>query len=216
MAVIDTKIKPRRVRLWLDGSLIGVADDFDGKPDYLYLRPGRYRLEGRLHGYRTDVFEIEAQDGCRYDIKHWMTKSRDTKMEPDPAPPRPVQRVFETVSGGGTADEPPPPAAAPDPRLRPDLGTRSRPPMATQVRVGASLRVLVEPLDAAVTVDGEYVATGAELARMTQALAVAPGAHLIEVAAAGYRPHRLEIELVKGELKEINIVLSAETPGDNR
>jgi len=49
-AVIDTDISPEEARVYLDGRYIGTADDFDGWPDYLYLRRGHYRIEFRMDG----------------------------------------------------------------------------------------------------------------------------------------------------------------------
>ena len=62
-AVLDTDIRPGRSRLYLDGRLVGMATDFNGSPDFMYLEPGRYRLEARLGGYQSAAFEIEAAQG---------------------------------------------------------------------------------------------------------------------------------------------------------
>ena len=50
-AAIDADVSPEEARVYLDGKYIGIADDFDGYPDYLYLRRGHYRLEFKLDGY---------------------------------------------------------------------------------------------------------------------------------------------------------------------
>src|ERR1700693_5551612 len=50
-ATIDTDVSPEEAQVYLDGRYIGTADDFDGNPDYLYLKPGRYRIEFPLGGY---------------------------------------------------------------------------------------------------------------------------------------------------------------------
>ncbi|HEX9148970.1 MAG TPA: PEGA domain-containing protein [Thermoanaerobaculia bacterium] len=67
-AVVDTDVSPESARVYLDGQYIGTADDFDGYPDYLYLRRGRYRLEFRLEGYQPRTVEIDARPGVKIDV----------------------------------------------------------------------------------------------------------------------------------------------------
>jgi hypothetical protein len=62
-ARIDTDLGPDEAEVYLDGTLIGQADDFDGFPDYLYLEPGTYRLEFRHPDYETITKEIEVEAG---------------------------------------------------------------------------------------------------------------------------------------------------------
>ncbi|HEY6064638.1 MAG TPA: PEGA domain-containing protein [Thermoanaerobaculia bacterium] len=67
-AVVDTDVSPEAARVYLDGQYIGTADDFDGYPDYLYLRQGRYRLEFRLEGFQTRTIDVDARPGVKVDI----------------------------------------------------------------------------------------------------------------------------------------------------
>lgn len=62
-ARVKTDVSPEEALVYLDGQLIGTADDFDGWPDYLYLRRGRYRIEFRLDGYETRTVEVDARPG---------------------------------------------------------------------------------------------------------------------------------------------------------
>jgi hypothetical protein len=62
-ARIDTDVEPETAEVYLDGTLIGQADDFDGFPDYLYLEAGKYRLEFRHPSYETVVKEFEVRAG---------------------------------------------------------------------------------------------------------------------------------------------------------
>ena len=73
-AVIDTDISPEEARVYLDGRYIGTADDFDGWPDYLYLRRGHYRIEFRLDGFETVTREVDARPGTYLDFKDKMRK----------------------------------------------------------------------------------------------------------------------------------------------
>jgi hypothetical protein len=62
-ARVDTDVSPEGAEVYLDGTLIGQADDFDGFPDYLYLETGKYRLEFRHPSYETVVKEIDVRAG---------------------------------------------------------------------------------------------------------------------------------------------------------
>jgi PEGA domain-containing protein len=67
-AVVDTDVSPEAARVYLDGQYVGTADDFDGFPDYLYLRRGRYRLEFRLEGFQTRTIDVDARPGVKIDV----------------------------------------------------------------------------------------------------------------------------------------------------
>jgi hypothetical protein len=67
-AVVDTDVSPEGARVYLDGKYIGTADDFDGYPDYLYLRRGSYRLEFRLEGFQPRTIEVDARPGVKIDV----------------------------------------------------------------------------------------------------------------------------------------------------
>jgi PEGA domain len=67
-AVVDTDVSPESARVYLDGQYIGTADDFDGHPDYLYLRRGSYRLEFRLEGFESREIAVDARPGVKVDV----------------------------------------------------------------------------------------------------------------------------------------------------
>jgi hypothetical protein len=75
--VVDTDVSPEHAELWLDGVYIGVADDFDGNPDYLYLGRGDYKLEFRLGGYQTLQVNVQGRSGF-VSVDEWMQRAPDT------------------------------------------------------------------------------------------------------------------------------------------
>ena len=79
-AVVDTDISPEDARVYLDGKYIGLADDFDGFPDDLYLRRGRYRLEFRLEGYETRSVDIDARPGRKLDLQESLRRVPGAKQ----------------------------------------------------------------------------------------------------------------------------------------
>jgi PEGA domain-containing protein len=79
-AAIDTDVAPEEAKVYLDGALVGSADDFDGFPDYLYLKRGRYRLEFRLEGYEPKSVEIDARPGMKLHIDESLRKIPGAKQ----------------------------------------------------------------------------------------------------------------------------------------
>ncbi len=73
-AAVKTDVSPEEARVSLDGQYIGTADDFDGWPDDLYLKRGRYRLEFRLEGYETLTVDVDARPGQRLVIDNKLRK----------------------------------------------------------------------------------------------------------------------------------------------
>jgi len=73
-AAVKTDVEPDEAALYLDGKLIGTADDFDGFPDKLYLGRGHYRLEFRLDGYETLTTDIDASPGRFFRIDQHLKK----------------------------------------------------------------------------------------------------------------------------------------------
>jgi hypothetical protein len=206
VAVVDTDVSPEHARVLLNGTMIGIADDFDGYPDYLYLKRGRYTLEFQLQGYTAQTLELDVSPGQMFPI--------DLKLARNPAEAKaawydrpknpPASRVF------GPAPQEAAPGAAPyaDPSLRPELrgegapGAQARPPLGD-----AALDVVVSPGGAAVYLDGEFLGTGAELRRLQRGVAVSAGRHRIEVVAPGLAGKTVEFEVSAGETRQIVIEL---------
>ena len=97
-ATVKTDVEPDEAALYLDGKLIGTADDFDGFPDKLYLGRGHYRLEFRLDGYETLTTDIDASPGRFFRIDQHLKKIPGAAHYGTYAPARPeggVIRYFE-------------------------------------------------------------------------------------------------------------------------
>lgn len=65
---IDTDVQPEDAHVIVDGKDVGEADDFDGMPRYLVLRPGKHRVEFRHKGYDTLVVEVQVKPGWLFRI----------------------------------------------------------------------------------------------------------------------------------------------------
>lgn len=206
VAVVDTDISPEHARVLLNGQQIGIADDFDGYPDYLYLKRGRYTLEFQLQGYVSQTIELEIRPGG------WVPL--DLKLERNPAEPKaawydrprqpPTGRVFGPAQDGRS------PVAVPfaDPSLRPELqGDGQGSGRIVPPRGDAALEFEVAPPGAAIYLDGEFLGTAGELGNLQRGVAVAAGRHRIEVVAPGLTGRSVELEIASGETQRVVIQL---------
>lgn len=210
LAVVSVDVRPKDARVHLDGRFVGRARYLDGKPGYLYLEPGAYRLELRLEGYRTVMVELEATSSCRYDLKHRMEKSGPQVPDEEATAygkGKPFNRVFGPLVKA-ESKVPSSRQAGPDPSLRRDLNLTSNLAAEVATMPDSSLRLRVVPDAASVFIDGVFVATGRELALMQGPLATTAGRHDVVVSASGFVAVSKSIELVEGEVLELEITLS--------
>jgi hypothetical protein len=208
LTAVDTKVTPEHARVVLNGEVIGVADDFDGSPGYLYLKPGHYTIEFSLKGYRTEEMEIDAQPGRFYPIELKLARIPGETPAPWYNRPEglPVGRVFGPM-------ETAPPAASnpgPDTGMRPEFGERPREaPPAVRTVTGAALDLRVTPANAAIYIDGKLVGTGEELGRLERGISVAPGKHRVEVMAPGMSSRSIDVDVPEGQRQQVVVALEA-------
>lgn len=69
VGALDLDIAPDRAEVWINGEYVGVADDFDGFPSYLWLAPGTYDLAFYLPGYRTLARQYTIRPGQVLDVE---------------------------------------------------------------------------------------------------------------------------------------------------
>jgi len=60
---IRLRAKPSTAKVYIDGALAGVVDDFDGLTNHLELAPGVHQIELRADGYETYVGQITVEAG---------------------------------------------------------------------------------------------------------------------------------------------------------
>jgi hypothetical protein len=71
-AWIKTDVEPDEARVYVDGRLVGTADDFDGFPRMLRVSAGTHRLTFRLSGYAPYTVVVRAVPGRVVDIDRWL------------------------------------------------------------------------------------------------------------------------------------------------
>jgi hypothetical protein len=233
-AIVKTDVSPEEAQIFLDGKYIGTADDFDGRPDYLYLGAGKYHLEFRLPGYQTLATDLDVSRGQRVRLDQKL-KLEPGKSALDQFPPEskgtPLGRVF-TKGGpeGPEADDneaPPPPRRtlhrapaprddgwsdrerAPEARERiPEDRMDARPePLPRPAGNRARMRFKVTPEDAAVYVDDKYLGAGEDLAANPRGVVTDPGTHSITVTRPGYKSKTVDVTVRIGAPVDVVVEL---------
>ena len=233
-ARIDTDVSPEEAQVYLDGRHIGTADDFDGYPDYLYLKPGRYRIEFRLEGYETLTRQIEARPGMALDFTdklHQIAGAKQYGSYERPKQQGEVLRHYGKRRGSAAAidpsSQPPessvsapegdedqaPPVETRAPARRPSrdqYGERGewRDSRSSRAEARTRLRLNVEPSDAAVYVDNRFVGTAEEVNSLERGVSVSPGKHTVTVSRPGFRDKTSDVTVEQGRTETLEISLS--------
>jgi len=206
-AVVDTDISPENAEVWLDEVYIGTADDFDGNPDYLYLKPGSYRLEFRYMGYGTYGINLDARRGQKVNLDKDMPQLAD-RGKPDTfdpvRKPMPFGRMFE--SGGKPSSLAI--LSREDDEEQPRNNQAEKMPLPALAANQGSLRLLVLPDDAAVYLDDRLIGTAEDLSTDRRGVRAEAGKHTLTVARPGFKTKTLDVEVVAG--KAVNVVMALE------
>jgi hypothetical protein len=60
---IRLRVDPAEARVYVDGALVGLVDEFDGLANHLELDPGAHQIELRAAGYEPYVTEVSVREG---------------------------------------------------------------------------------------------------------------------------------------------------------
>jgi hypothetical protein len=204
-AQVETDIRPKKASVSLDGEDVGFAKDYNGRWDRLWVEPGRHEIVFERDGYRTLRVAFRARPGRAYRFAYDLQRGAGL----DPRSVAGVDEGEPAHAGPAESVERPP---------APESPAAERP---NESLPRGFLRLRVEPPDAAVYLDGEFLGSGAELARLHGALPVAAGEHRVEVARPGYEGRSVPVIVEAGDSSSLDIVLqrgdgaseSGEAPG---
>jgi len=185
-AFVETDVRPKKAELVLDDTPVGQARDYNGSWDVLLLKPGVHSLEFRYDGYMTLRLYVDARAGGRYRITERLEKGEGLDPRSMAEPPEPPPEAVNAEA----RDE------APQGAGRLELGLAQ-----------GLLRIHASPPDAAVYLDGEFLARADELARMHGALPVAAGRHVVEVVRPGYDGQRVDVQVGAEEPATVTVDL---------
>jgi hypothetical protein len=217
LGALDLDVAPERAEVYIDGQRVGVADDFDGFPTYLWLEQGTYDVVFYMSGFRTLARQYTIYPGLIIDVEDTLEPGEAVRPEDLPAKTherrdarirddRERERQYEQ-----RGDRPRPVAPRGDWRER-------NPGAVIQPRAGdeqsrdlrgepGSLRLRIEPSDASVYLDGRFIGTAETLSDLRSGLIVDAGAHRLEVVRPGWRSETRSFQAAAGEDVELEIEL---------
>lgn len=206
---------PESTRVYVDGYYAGIADDFDGIFQRLYLPPGRHDISLKLDGHQTHKFRVyvpvdqtlkihhvmargtgETEDivGSPYDEEDARDRSgRDDRRVRDDRYGRDERSGRDPRDDRYGRDERRTERDADDDEVEDERDNAD----------AGTIRLDIRPPDASVYVDGAFRGSG----RQAERLRVAPGRHKVEVVRPGYRTLEREVEVGAGEVKALEVEL---------
>ena len=191
MGALDLDIRPEKAQIFVNGEYVGVADQYDGYPGYLWLEKGTYDIVFFKEGYETISRQYSVYPGSVVDVGDRMVAG-EAKRPEDLISKSTVNR---------------------DERLRRD---RERAAAAERLQGGSGnapaggvgrLHLEVWPEDTAVYLDGNFLGTSGELAQLSAGLVVEPGEHLLELVRPGYVTEERSIKVPGGETLDVSVEL---------
>ena len=218
LGALDLDVRPEKAQVFLDGHLIGVADNFDGWPRYLWLQKGTYDLVFYHPGFKTIARQYTIYPGVVIDVEDALvpgeatrpedlaatsTEHRDERLKrreergEDATPGEPEWRArVERERGEMKQASPAEPSKAESP-----YDARQKP---------ARLVLSVVPPDAAIYLDGRFLGTGDDILRAQGTITVDPGDHELEVVRPGYTSKTTSFSAEAGEEVDLKVELEKE------
>lgn len=208
MGALDCDINPEDTQIYVDGKYVGICDDYDGFPEYLWLEKGTYDIVFFRPGFQTIARQYTVYPGLVTDVEDRMTpgeavkpddlaskstERRDARVEAD------REREWEAQQQEQEMSEPP---------RRYSRSPGSTPPGAYDARrAPGRLRLQVMPLDASIYLDGRFIGTGDEISRLHSGLIVDPGEHRLEVVRPDYDAETQSFDVDPGEEVTLRVEL---------
>jgi hypothetical protein len=210
LGALDFDVRPEKAEVFLNGQRIGVADNFDGFPTYLWLEEGTYDVVIYQEGYETIARQYSIVPGVVIDIEDRMVPGEAIKPEDLPATStvnrdRRAQRDQERRDAMEREDE------EWRERARAYRERRDEPTSSRDARAEPSrLYLNVVPGDASVYLDGRVLGTGDELSRLHAGLLIDAGEHELEVVHPDYETKTITFEVDEAGEETLDVELEPE------
>ena len=184
MGALDMDVRPEEAQIFVNGEYVGIADQYDGYPGYLWLEEGTYDVVIFMEGFQTISRQYSVYPGLVVDVNDRMARGE-------------AKRPEELISKS-TVNR--------DERLRRDREraeavARDR-ERDQQMGVGR-IQLKIWPEDTAVYLDGHFLGTAGELAQLSAGLVVEPGEHVLELVRPGFITEEVPIDVPSGEIIDI-------------
>jgi hypothetical protein len=98
-ASVRIQVTPKETEVYVDGFLVGRADDFDGFAQRLRVDRGEHVVEFYLKGHRSFRQLLYFQPGETYRLRHIMQPLAAGEAEPTPPTPATTARGSTAASG---------------------------------------------------------------------------------------------------------------------
>jgi hypothetical protein len=194
---VDIEVSPPSAFVELNGVVIGSVDEFDGRPDCLYLDRGKYTIAFQAPGYRSVSLTLNAGTANRTIVSLDLEPATTTGAPPAvaPSPGLPYGRRFDPSFGPAKADASAPPTGS---------AVRAANPSSAAL---TAFVLHVSPPDAAVYIDGALIGSGESVAHLPNGVAVTPGEHRIDVVAPRHAGKTVQARAEAGTSQELTIAL---------
>jgi hypothetical protein len=206
---LDLDLSPDDVEVYVDGERVGIVDEFDGWPTYLWLPRGTYDVVFFRDGYRTLARQYSIYGGQVIGVNDRL--ERGESIRPEDLQSRSTAIRDERMRRNREREEA---ASRREPWRERDNGyDDDREAEDYQEEGGAEmarLRLTVEPEDASLYLDGNFLGSAREIAQLSAGLVVPSGRHRLEVVRPGYLPEEVTFEGDPGEELELEVSLERE------
>jgi len=228
MGALDLDISPGQTQVYVNGEKLGIVDNFDGWPQYLWLPKGTYDVVFYLEGYKTLARQVTVYPGVVIDMDDRMeqgpstlpqdlqTKTHERRDERERYERDRSDRIDRGErgerDGGDWRDRVPEHR-----RHRSDDADRDgrydrkdrddRDGRDGHAGNGGWLSIKVEPEDASVYLDGQFVGTGSDLGRLERGLKVSPGKHHLAIVRPGRKAEEQDFDVTAGQNVRVQVDL---------
>lgn len=201
---LRVNVRPRDAAVYVDGYFAGKVDEFDGKLQRLHVEPGEHEIVVYLDGYRSLRQRLYLSPNSTRTIDGRLEPLRAGDVQEPPPQPTEDERVRrrDDPRVQPRDREPLPPyrgPAGPPPRRGPRIEDDR------EMRESA-LSIRVQPDGAIVRIDGERW-DGPDGRDGRLVVQVSEGLHVIEVERDGYERFTTEVEVRRGETRQVNVSL---------
>jgi hypothetical protein len=214
---LDLDLSPDDVEVYVDGERVGTVDEYDGWPTYLWLPRGTYDVVFYRQGYGTLARQYSIYGGQVIGVNDRLERGESVRPE-DLQSTSTVNRD-ERLRRNRERQEA---AARQEPwrdrASREDYGDEDE--LYAEREEGdddedgpremARLRLTIEPEDASLYLDGNFLGSAREIANLSAGLVVPAGRHRLEVVRPGYLPEEVAFEGEAGEELELEVELERE------
>ena len=201
VGALDLDVSPEKAQIFIDGNYVGVADEYDGFPAFLWLEQGTYDVAIYKPGYQTIFRQYSIYPGVVIDVEDRMQPGE--AIHPDEHVSKSTVNRDERIRRNRERE------AAVEAR-KIEAVERDRPPVGSPMDESSEIgRMVLDifPPDAAVYLDGIFLGTAEEVTGLTAGLVVDPGEHLLEVARPGFESREIELNVAAGERIDLTVEL---------